>query len=257
MWHRAANSNVVEDFRRAPLAVQPEDEAETRGALPEKVFNSQKVDFGASEKFFERCLSGKPFWLSPKPENTMAIPLAEGALSFCAGEYDKLQTLFLSRVVQPSTVLIGHDWLPSAPVGWVRNTWRWGEQVLLGHVKKSNGNRGTLEISDGDKYFEQWYVHDLDKWQTMPTEYSFKKVHGAGDLISTALRDCGHHCRHESAEASCLFRLLTSRQGWDHQQFDAAWHQPQKCACRRRGGVAHIVERRMIMSKNWLPWKPL
>ena len=30
---------------------------------------------------------------------------------------------------------------------------------------------------------EQWYVHDLDTWQTMPTEYSFKKVHGAGDLI--------------------------------------------------------------------------
>ena len=34
-----------------------------------------------------------------------------------AREYDKLQTLFLSRVVQPSTVLIGHGWLPSEPVG--------------------------------------------------------------------------------------------------------------------------------------------
>ena len=42
MWHRAANSNVVEEFGRAPLVVHPEDEAETRGALPEKVFNSQK-----------------------------------------------------------------------------------------------------------------------------------------------------------------------------------------------------------------------
>ena len=55
--------------------------------------------------------------------------------------------------------------------------------MLLGHVKKSDGNRGTLEISNCDKCFEQWYVHDLDKWQTMPTEYSFKRVHGAGDLI--------------------------------------------------------------------------
>ena len=40
MWHRTANSFFVEDFGRAPLVVQPEDEAETRGALPEKVFNS-------------------------------------------------------------------------------------------------------------------------------------------------------------------------------------------------------------------------
>ena len=47
---------------------------------------------------------------------------------------------------------------------------------------KSDGNRGTLEISNGDKCFEQRYVHDLDKWQTMPTEY-FKRVHGAGALI--------------------------------------------------------------------------
>ena len=79
MWHRAANSYIVEDFGRAPLAVQPEDEAETRGALPEKVFNSRKVDFSAGEKFFEQCLSGKPSWPSPKPEDTMAIPLVQGA----------------------------------------------------------------------------------------------------------------------------------------------------------------------------------
>ena len=63
------------------------------------------------------------------------------------------------------------------------NTSRWGVQVLLGHVKKSVVNRGTLEISNGEKFFEQWYVHDLDKWKTMPTEYSFMRVHGAGDLI--------------------------------------------------------------------------
>ena len=61
--------------------------AETRGALPEKVFNSEQVVFGAGEKFFERCLSGKPSWPSPKAEDT-----------FFAGEYDNL---FLSRVVQP------------------------------------------------------------------------------------------------------------------------------------------------------------
>ena len=79
LWHRAANSYIVEDFGRAPLAVQPEDEAETRGALPEKVFNSRKVDFSAGEKFFEQCLSGKPSWPSPKPEDTMAIPLVQGA----------------------------------------------------------------------------------------------------------------------------------------------------------------------------------
>ena len=77
--------------------------------------------------------------------------------------------------MQPGTVLIGHD--------WVLSTSRWGVQVLLGHVKKSDGSRGTFEISNGDTCFEQWYVHDLDKWQTMPTEYSFKRVHGAGDLI--------------------------------------------------------------------------
>ena len=41
--------------------------------------------------------------------------------------------------------------------------------MLLGHVKKSDGIRGTLEISNGDKCFEQWCVHDMDKWQTMPT----------------------------------------------------------------------------------------
>ena len=85
-WHRAANSNVVEDFGRTPLVVQPEDEAETRGVLPEKVFHSQKVDFSAGEKFFERCLSGKPSWPSPKPEDTMVNLLAQGALSFFAGE---------------------------------------------------------------------------------------------------------------------------------------------------------------------------
>ena len=85
--------------------------------------------------------------------------------------------------MQPSTVLISHDWLSSEPVGWLLNTSRWGLQVLLGHVKKSDGNRGTLEISDGDTCFEQWYVHDMEKGQTMPTEYFFKRVHGAGDLI--------------------------------------------------------------------------
>ena len=114
------------------------------------------------------------------PEDTLAIPLTQGALTFFARKYDKLQTLFLSRVVQPSTVRIGHDWQPSEPVEWVLNTSRWGVQVLLGHVKKSDG---TLEISNGDKCFEHWCVHDLDKWQTMPTEYSFKRVYGAGDLI--------------------------------------------------------------------------
>ena len=112
MWHRAAYSRVVEDFGRAPLVVQPWDEAETRGALPEKVFNKEKVDFSAGEKFFERCLSGKPSWPSPKPEDTMAIPLAQGDLRFFAREYDKLQTPFLSSVVQPGTGLIRHDWLP-------------------------------------------------------------------------------------------------------------------------------------------------
>ena len=76
--------------------------------------------------------------------------------------------------------------------------------MLLGHVEKTDGSRGALEISDGDKCFEQWFGHDLDKWQTMPTEYSFKKVHGAGDVIPQ---------RFESAEACCLLRLPTSNQG--------------------------------------------
>ena len=47
---------VVEGFGRAPLAVQLEGEAETRGASPEEMFNSQRLDFSAGEKFFE----GKP-----------------------------------------------------------------------------------------------------------------------------------------------------------------------------------------------------
>ena len=103
-------------------------------------------------------------------------------LSFFAGEYDKLQTLFLSRVLQPGTVLIGHDQQANLLDGC--STLRTGDvHVLLGHVKKSDGNRGTLEISGGDKCFEQWYVRDLDIRLTMPTEYFFKKVHGAGDLI--------------------------------------------------------------------------
>ena len=122
-----------------------------------------------------------------QPEDTLAIPLVQGALTFFASEYDKLQTLFLSCVVQPSTVLIGHDWFPGELVRWVPNTSRWGMQVLLEHVKKSEGNRGTLEISDGDKCFEQCFVHDLDKWQTMPTE--FQEGAWCWRSNSTALRD--------------------------------------------------------------------
>ena len=132
MWQRATNSNVVEDFGTAPLVVQPEDEAETRGALPEKVFNSQKVDFSASEKFFEQCLSGKRSWPSPKPEDTLAIPLPQRALTSFAREHDKLLTLFLSSVVQPNTVLMiafqaNQSDGCSTPCA--------GVQVLLGHVK--------------------------------------------------------------------------------------------------------------------------
>ena len=47
--HGTANSYVVEDFGSAALVVQPEDEAETRGVLPEGMFNSQKVDCSAGE----------------------------------------------------------------------------------------------------------------------------------------------------------------------------------------------------------------
>ena len=140
--------------------MQPEDEAGTSGALLKEMFKGQMVDFSAGQKFFERCLSGKPSQLIPKPEDTMVTPLAQRALTFFAGEYDKLHTLFLSRVMQPGTVLIGRDWLPGEPVGWVLDTSRWCVQVLLGHVQKSDGNRGTLEISHDDKCFEQWCVHD-------------------------------------------------------------------------------------------------
>ena len=143
--------------------------AKTRGALPEKVFNSQKVDFSAGEKFFERCLSGQPSWPSPKPEDRMAIPLVQGAWTFCAREHDKLQTLFLGRVMQPSTVLIGHDWLPGEPV------WMGVRHFALGCASAARAHDEIcrqlryLEISNGDKCFEQWKVHDLDTWQTMPT----------------------------------------------------------------------------------------
>ena len=83
-------------------------EAETRGALPEKVFNSQKVDFSAGEKFFERCLSVETF---------LAIPLAqEGLVVLCGRVRQVADYVFLNRVVQPGTVQIGHDWLPGEPV---------------------------------------------------------------------------------------------------------------------------------------------
>ena len=142
---RAANSYVVEDFGIHPWLCR------------------------------FQCRSGKPSWPSPKPEDTVAIPLAQLALTFFAREYDKLQTLCLSRVVQPGTVLMGHDWPPGEPGGSSR--WR------CASAARADGNRGTLETSTGDNCFKQRYVHDLDKWQTMPTEYSFKRVHGAGDLI--------------------------------------------------------------------------
>ena len=103
----------------------------------------------------------------------------KGPCRFFAGQCDKLQTLVLIRVVQPGTDLVGHDWQPGELVGWVLNISCWGVQVLLRHVNKSDGNRGTL----GYLRWRPRYVHDLDKWQTMPAEYSFKKVHGAGDHI--------------------------------------------------------------------------
>ena len=138
----------------------------------------------------------------------------KGVLSFFAGEYDKLQTLFLSRVVQPGTVLIGHDWPTGELVGWVLNTSHWDVQVLLGHVKKSDSNRGTLEISGGDKCFEQWYVRDLDKRLTMPTEYFFKKVHGAGDLIPRRFVVEVYIAAATSLlKHAASFRLPTSRHG--------------------------------------------
>ena len=100
---------------------------ETRGALPEEMFNSRKIDFSAEREVFRAVSVGQTFLAQPKATgHTMAIPLAQGALSFFAGEYDKLQTLFLSRVVQPGTVLIVHDGLPCELVGWVLNISRWG-----------------------------------------------------------------------------------------------------------------------------------
>ena len=81
--------------------------------------------------------------------------------------------------------------------------------MLLGHVKKSDGNRGTLEISDGDEF-----VHDLGKSQTMPTEWSFKKVHGTGNLtprrfvIAVDITAVSSLLKHAAS-----FRLPTSRQG--------------------------------------------
>ena len=109
----------------------------------------------------------------------------------------------------------------------------------LGHVKKSDGNRGSLEISDNDKCFEQWYVHDLDKWQTMPTEYSFKRVHGAGDLIPWSLV-----IEVDITAATSLLKHAASL-GFQHlvkgvivNMLMLLGIQPQKCACRRRGGVA-------------------
>ena len=59
------------DFGRAALVVQPENEAETRGALPEKVFDSQNGDVGAGEKF------------SASGVCTMAIPQEGGLVVLC------------------------------------------------------------------------------------------------------------------------------------------------------------------------------
>ena len=58
------------------MAVQPEGEAETRGASPEEMFNSERLDFSAGEKFFE----GKPSWPSPMPEDTTGHSAGSGGL---------------------------------------------------------------------------------------------------------------------------------------------------------------------------------
>ena len=165
--------------------------------------------FHCRREVFRAVSVGQTFLAQPEARRHNGHSAGSRGLDvLCEREYDKLQTPFLGRVVQPGTVLIGHDWLPGEPVGWVLNTSRWCVQVLLEHVKKSDGKRGTLEISKG-----QWHVHDLDKSQTMPTEYPFKRVHGAGGLIPRRFEiEVGHHCRHESAQACCLFRLPTSRQ---------------------------------------------
>ena len=42
--------------------------------------------------------------------------------STCPLEKILSRLYFLNRVVQSGTVLIGHDWLPGEPVGWVLNT---------------------------------------------------------------------------------------------------------------------------------------
>ena len=56
--------------------MQPEGEAETRGTLPEEMFNSESVDFSAGEKFFEDKLS----WPSPTPEDTIFHSVGPGGL---------------------------------------------------------------------------------------------------------------------------------------------------------------------------------
>ena len=132
---------------------------------------------------------GQTFLAQPEARGHDGHSAGSGGLSFFAGEYDKLQTLFLSRVVQPDTVLIGHDWLPGEPVGWVLNTWRWGVQVLLGHVKKSDGNGGTLEISEGDTCFEQWCVHDLGQMADDAHGVLLQEGAWCWRSDSTALRD--------------------------------------------------------------------
>ena len=113
------------------------------------------------------------------------------------------------------------------------------------------GNRGTLEISNGDKCFERWCVHDLDKWQTMPTEYSFKRVHGAGDLIprrfvievditaaTSLLKLAASFCFQHlvKGEIINILMLLGISQ--------------KRCACRRRGGVAQIVDQARVERRN-------
>ena len=67
MWHRAANSYIVEDFGRAPLVVQPEDEAETRGPCQRRCSTVRRmISFSAGEKFLRAVSVGQTFLAQPE-----------------------------------------------------------------------------------------------------------------------------------------------------------------------------------------------
>ena len=138
--------------------------------------------------------------------------------------------------------------LPGEPVERVLNTSRWGVKVLLGRVKKSFSNRGALEISDGDK-------------NALSNGMSTTWTKGRRCPQSTPSRGCVVIPRRFVIEVNITaatgllnyaasFGLQHLVKGEVINMLMLLGISPQRCACRRRGGVAQIVDQARVERRN-------